>query len=197
MATELGKPPLSHLICIQLVATNTVGKKFQCVIKNLQHGWKMSWYIVKDIQRFRAYKVASDFRASFHLPATSPPSPDMQVWPMQELTNICSIYTTLQASLMCTSFSTCWKRELCLCQTLGSTKTQSFTFIFLFYLLTFGVWRISKTLVLFLNSLDVLEWVNGESIFSGFVSFILLQCQNIFWKEEGHKKKGINPEGDC
>ena len=68
-------------------------------------------------------------------------------------------------------------------QTLGSTKTQSFTFNFLLYLLTFGVRQVSKIPGLFLNSLDILEWVNGKRIFADFVRFILLQCQNILWKE--------------
>lgn len=117
MATEPGKPPMSHLICIQLVATNTVGKKFQCLIKNLQHGWKMSWYIVKDVQRFHTYKVV----ANFHRAATSPPSPYMPVYPMQELINVCSVYTILQASLMYKSFSIYWKRELFLSQTRGGS----------------------------------------------------------------------------
>lgn len=117
MATEPGKPPMSHLICIQLVATNTVGKKFQCLIKNLQHGWKMSWYIVKDVQRFHTYKVVTNF----HRAATSPPSPDMPVYPMQELINVCSVYTILQASLMYKSFSIYWKRELFLSQTRGGS----------------------------------------------------------------------------
>lgn len=117
MATEPGKPPMSHLICIQLVATNTVGKKFQCLIKNLQHGWKMSWYIVKDVQRFHTYKVV----ANFHRAATSPPSPDMPVYPMQELINVCSVHTILQASLMYKSFSIYWKRELFLSQTRGGS----------------------------------------------------------------------------
>lgn len=117
MATEPGKPPMSHLICIQLVATNTVGKKFQCLIKNLQHGWKMSWYIVKDVLRFHTYKVV----ANFHRAATSPPSPDMPVYPMQELINVCSVYTILQASLMYKSFSIYWKRELFLSQTRGGS----------------------------------------------------------------------------
>lgn len=117
MATEPGKPPMSHLICIQLVATNTVGKKFQCLIKNLQHGWKMSWYIVKDVQRFHTYKVV----ANFHRAATSPPSPYMPVYPMQELINVCSVHTILQASLMYTSFSIYWKRELFLSQTRGGS----------------------------------------------------------------------------
>lgn len=162
MATEPGKPPMSHLICIQLVATNTVGKKFQCLIKNLQHGWKMSWYIVKDVQRFHTYKVV----ANFHRAATSPPSPYMPVYPMQELINVCSVYTILQASLMYKSFSIYWKRELFLSQTRGGSVvlmwvmwlTLQFSVLhkILFYLVTFGVRQVSRTPVLFLNSLDIL-----------------------------------------
>lgn len=162
MATEPGKPPMSHLICIQLVATNTVGKKFQCLIKNLQHGWKMSWYIVKDVQRFHTYKVV----ANFHRAATSPPSPDMPVYPMQELINVCSVHTILQASLMYKSFSIYWKRELFLSQTRGGSVvlmwvmwlTLQFSVLhkILFYLVTFGVRQVSRTPVLFLNSLDIL-----------------------------------------
>lgn len=132
MATEPGKPPMSHLICIQLVATNTVGKKFQCLIKNLQHGWKMSCYIVKDVQRFHTYKVV----ASFHRAATSPPSPNMRMYAMQELINVCSEYVIMQASLMYKSFSIYWNRELFRFQTRGGcinvsnvidTSVQRFT----------------------------------------------------------------------